>query len=68
MRIYNRWAGNPGGTGEDPERCVASVFDGVTYMHNQCWRRRVKGPDGLFCKQHAHMIEDGKHVYTPEDE
>ena len=27
QRMYNQWGGNPQGTPEDPERCIAEVLD-----------------------------------------
>jgi hypothetical protein len=51
---YACWAGNPGGTVEDPERCVYSVHEsGRGCLSFQCKRKRGHGPDGLFCKQHS---------------
>lgn len=50
---YNMWAGNPKGWDFDPERCAAEVSDGTGWHWVQCSRRPGKGPDGLYCGQHA---------------
>lgn len=53
-RIYNKWAGNPKGTPENPTRCVKQVWQGG--LGCQCERKRGHDPDGLYCKQHAKII------------
>ena len=64
MRRYGTWAGSE--TAENKACCVVLVSQGwYTY---QCSRKRGHGPDGLYCKQHAKMVEAGKHVYVPNDE
>lgn len=65
MRRYGKWAGNPTGVPEDEKRCIAEVLDG--FLYRQCGRKRGKGPDGLYCTQHAKHIEQGKYVYVPDD-
>lgn len=53
-RIYGQWAGNPKGTPEDPDRCIAPVPGGARgIIYKQCSRKRGHGPGDLFCKQHA---------------
>jgi len=52
-RMYNKWAGNPKGTPEDPTRCIAFVaYDGGWHFR-QCSRKRGHGLNGEYCKQHA---------------
>ncbi len=55
VRRYNKWAGNPNGTPEDPEKCVAEVSDEGYggFLLRQCSNKRGKGPDGLLCGIHA---------------
>lgn len=66
MRRYGRWAGNPKGVPENTEKCAANIW--IDMRSFQCDRKRGFGPNGLYCKQHAKMIEAGKEVWTPEDE
>ena len=60
MRRYAAWAGNPRGVAEDPECCVRSVWRPRDWHAFQCNRKRGHGPGGLYCKQHAAMIADGR--------
>lgn len=53
---YDKWVGNPGGTRYNAGRCAAEVPDGTGWHRCQCQRKPGKGPDGLYCKQHAKMI------------
>lgn len=69
MRRYGQWAGNPKGVAEQTDRCVFELFDrgwGMGHFR-QCSRKRGHGPGGLFCKQHARMAADGKHLFVPEE-
>lgn len=52
-RHYGRWAGNPKGFPEHPERCIAEVPAPPSWTHVQCSRKRGHGPGSAFCKQHA---------------
>jgi len=52
-RRYGRWAGNPKGYPEDPERCIERVLPKGEWISRQCQRKRGYGLDGLYCKQHA---------------
>lgn len=52
---YGRWAGNPEGMLLRP--CYCAYVIGDTYL-NQCSRKPGHGPDGLYCKQHARMVEE----------
>ena len=54
-RRYGVWGGCPQGTPEDPERCIEEFRSRITGMPHQCTRKR--GPDGLYCKQHAKQHE-----------
>jgi len=65
LRRYNRWAGNPDGTLEDPDRCIASVPTYPVLTH-QCLRKRGHGPNGEYCRQHAKMVDEGRHVWVPK--
>lgn len=66
-RRYNRWAGNPAGTPERLDDCVAEVADGGRSMlFHQCYRGR--GPGGELCRQHAKALEAGRYVGIPEPE
>jgi hypothetical protein len=71
MRIYNKWAGNPRGTKEDITRCIVSVADGGrSVLSHQCYRKRGKGYNGLFCGIHAKRFGKEnlkKSIYIPED-
>jgi hypothetical protein len=69
MRFYGKWAGNPKGIREDPQRCIAEVSDRERWTHfYQCQRKRGKGPEGLYCGIHANMIAKGLKVWVPKDE
>ena len=68
MRKYGVWAGNPRGRPENTTRCIANVSDGTGWHWYQCSRKRGHGPDGLYCKQHARMIAEGRHVSVPKEE
>jgi hypothetical protein len=61
MRKYGRY-GNPEHTGD----CVVEVWQ--DFWSYQCSRKRGHGPDGLYCKQHAKMVEEGRHVSVPDPE
>lgn len=68
MRRYGISDKRPDGVPERTERCVAEVFSLYrNYAGAQCSRYRGMGPDGLYCRQHATMIEKGIMVWTPED-
>lgn len=53
LRRYGKWSGNERGTVEDTALCVAEVCTGGAWIPWQCTRKRGKGPDGLYCGQHA---------------
>ena len=60
-RKYGAWAGNPNGNLEDNTRCVVEVREpGRWINYYQCGRKRGYGPNGLYCKQHAKMKEEGR--------
>ena len=60
---YRRWAGEPNGTAQDPERCVESVSDGGRgVLSHQCYRKRGHGPWSLYCKQHGKLALPGDPV------
>lgn len=58
-RRYGEWAGDPQGRPEDETRCIEEVWPReIGWIAYQCTRKRGYGPGGLYCKQHAKMIED----------
>lgn len=61
MRRYGRWVP------EDETRCIAVTGVSLIWGTSQCQRRRGHGPDGLYCKQHAKIIEQGRDVSVPEE-
>ena len=66
-RRYGCWAGDPEGNPEDKDRCVAEAYDRSGFGHfYQCLRKRGHGPDGLYCKQHAKMVEKEKRDGTQQ--
>ncbi len=53
---------------ENTNDCVANVHNDYGVDFHQCCRRRGHGPDGLYCKQHAKMIERNPNsVCVPRD-
>jgi len=54
---YNQWAGNPGGLAYCPTRCAYEVHERGGWHWYQCPRKPGKGPDGLYCGQHAKMVK-----------
>jgi len=66
-RRYNKWAGNPKGTVEDPTRCIAEVaVGGRSMIYHQCERKRKSAFD--FCGIHERQRLSGKRVYVPEEQ
>lgn len=53
---YGAWGGNPGGYPYIPEQCAKEVLNNQTHIYHQCSRKKGYGRDGLFCKQHAKII------------
>jgi hypothetical protein len=51
---YNEWAGNPKGRAYDPRRCAYEVWQ--NHLSYQCSKKPGKGPDGLYCGQHAKRV------------
>lgn len=52
---YNCWGGNPKGWAYRPEDCAYEVMNG--WHSYQCCRKKGHGPEGLYCKQHAKIVE-----------
>lgn len=52
---YNQWAGNPAGSQHIETRCAYEIF--WTFHSYQCSLKPGHGPDGLYCKQHARIVE-----------
>lgn len=67
-RRYNQWAGNEKGTPEDRRRCVVQVRVANTWMHRQCNSLRGQGPADEYCRRHAKALEQGKHLWVPEEQ
>ena len=61
-RRYDVWNGNPKGTPEDKTRCIQEVSDYTGWHIIQCSRKRGYGLNGLYCKQHAKMIEKQRRI------
>jgi len=55
---YNQWAGNPNGWKFNPKQCAYEACCNFDFY--QCSRPSGHGPDGLYCKQHARMVEGRK--------
>ena len=55
---YDKSSLNPQGTAYNPDRCAKAVFRGIGWrsIQFQCRRQPGKGPDGLYCAQHARII------------
>ena len=55
---YGHWAGNPSGNKYDENDCAYEVWEqGRVINAYQCSRKNGYGPEGLYCKQHAKMVE-----------
>ena len=69
MRRYGRWAGNSYGLPENNASCIIEVAEPGRWIihYHQCSRKRGYGPDELYCKQHAKMIESGWEPYIPKE-
>ena len=53
---YNKWAGNPKGMPYREGRCAYQVHHWPLFA--QCNRKNGRGPAGLYCWQHAKMVEE----------
>ena len=55
---YGTWAGNPKGSSYQDGYFFYEVYpnDRICIPH-QCLRKNGHGPAGLYCKQHAKMVE-----------
>lgn len=53
---YNHWAGNPKDTKYQEGRCAYEVWGNFCVSY-QCSRKNGHGINGLYCKQHAKMVE-----------
>ena len=38
--------------------CAAEVYDSSRWYPHQCTRKNGHGPDRLYCKQHAKMVQE----------
>ena len=54
---YNSWAGNSKGNPYEEIHCAYEVLDTARWLTYQCSRKKGHGPAGLYCKQHAKMVE-----------
>ncbi len=52
---YGTWAGNPKGNKYRAGKCAYEVW--ADFIAHQCSRNWGHGPDGLYCKQHARILE-----------
>ncbi|KKM98689.1 hypothetical protein LCGC14_1155350 [marine sediment metagenome] len=58
LRIYGKWDGNPNGTKENVTCCIAKVVPLTGFpIPRQCYRKRGRGPGGLYCTQHGKIEE-----------
>lgn len=57
VKRYNVWGGNRAGTAYDPCKCAYEAYthDRMA-MFYQCTRKPGKGPNGLYCTQHAKIV------------
>lgn len=57
-QIYGCWAGNPKGSAYREGSCAYEVQETGRGMNfYQCQRKNGHGIAGLYCKQHARMID-----------
>lgn len=69
MRKYGEWAGNPKGKLENKKNCIVEVQGlGRGLFFYQCERKRGHGENGLYCKQHAKMLDSGRFLFIPKDD
>ncbi len=55
---YHKWAGNPNGRAYKEGFCSWQVWEvGRAITSHQCSRKNGHGPAGLYCRQHAKMVE-----------
>lgn len=52
---YSRWAGNEQGAQYDEGYCAYEVYSG--FIPYQCSRKNGHGSEGLYCWQHARIVE-----------
>lgn len=68
MRFYGWLNGPVPREPEDPERCVASVWDSKVGARRQCNMARGHGPDRELCEMHSSLLETNTlAVCIPED-
>lgn len=56
-RRYGVWAGRPKGTPYDSGRCAYEIYNDATMIARQCSRTAGQGLNGLFCYQHAIIVQ-----------
>lgn len=49
-RVYGAWSADPLGRAENPEHCIAEVYESFSRRFFQCQRKRTNGE---LCKQHS---------------
>lgn len=55
---YRVWGGEPKGRPYKPGQCAWEVHEsGRGCLFYQCLRKPGHGPDALYCKQHARMVQ-----------
>ena len=52
---YHQWAGNPKGRAYSEGDCACEVW--IDWGSRQCSRKNGHGINGLYCKQHAKILE-----------
>lgn len=58
---YGQWAGNPGGHAFNPCYCAYEVTQsGRVALQSQCGNKPGHGPEKLYCKAHAVMVDPPK--------
>ncbi len=57
---YGQWGGNPNGRPYNPKKCAYAVMSEGFCIDYQCLRKPGHGPHGMFCRNHARIIEVAK--------
>ncbi|KKR01619.1 MAG: hypothetical protein UT24_C0003G0026 [Candidatus Woesebacteria bacterium GW2011_GWB1_39_12] len=65
LRVYDSGSSVARKVLEDKRLCIAEVLDYSGWHYLQCRRKRGYGPNGEYCKQHALIIAQGRHVNVP---
>lgn len=68
-RRYGMWAGNPNGYRESPECCAVEIPGRGAWgaaEARQCAKPRGHGPNGMYCKAHAKMLDGPNPPHVPD--